>query len=145
MKTIRLIDVETLARTIWAEARGEGPDGMMAVACVILNRWRDPKWWSRDENDDIVDDTVEAVCRDPWQFSCWNKNDPNLPKLLAIDLSDQHFKAAFDIAYRCCFEDIIDLVEGSKHYHTKSISPDWAKGKFPVAHIGHHLFYNDIE
>ena len=31
-------DQEVLARTLWGEARGEGPEGMTAVACTIMNR-----------------------------------------------------------------------------------------------------------
>ncbi|MGG6879769.1 UNVERIFIED_CONTAM: cell wall hydrolase, partial [Pseudomonas aeruginosa] len=30
--------LDTLTKTIWGEARGEGREGMIAVAWVILNR-----------------------------------------------------------------------------------------------------------
>ena len=33
-----LVDIDTLARTIYGEARGESRQGKIAVACVILNR-----------------------------------------------------------------------------------------------------------
>ena len=45
-------DLDTLARTLWAEARGEGVAGMEAVAAVIMNRVNadlgnddKPDWW----------------------------------------------------------------------------------------------------
>ena len=34
----RTLETDTLARTLWGEARGEGHYGMEAVASVILNR-----------------------------------------------------------------------------------------------------------
>ena len=32
-------DIEIMAKTIYGEARGEGEEGMEAVACVIMNRY----------------------------------------------------------------------------------------------------------
>jgi spore germination cell wall hydrolase CwlJ-like protein len=56
-----------LARTLWAEARSQGGEGMHAVANVILNRAAQPDWWGKD---------IRSVCLAPYQFSCWNENDP---------------------------------------------------------------------
>ena len=66
-------DVDALARTVFGEARGECLSGQEAVASVILNRVafsgrRGGYWWGN---------TVYEVCHKPWQFSCWNQNDPN--------------------------------------------------------------------
>ena len=41
--TLALNTNDVLARTLWAEARGEGQAGMEAVACVILNRAAHPR------------------------------------------------------------------------------------------------------
>ena len=64
-------DRDILARTLWGEARGEGFDGQIAVAWTIRNRVFDGKaksWWGEG---------YAEVCLKPWQFSCWNQNDPN--------------------------------------------------------------------
>jgi len=135
-------DREALARTLWAEARSEGIMGMTAVACVIMNRFDNPGWWSRDRNDDIEDDTIEAVCRDPWQFSAWNPGDPNLPKLLAVNESDAVYKSALAIADACLADQQPDITQGADHYYRAgSKVPNWSVGREPVAHIGKHLFY----
>ena len=42
-------DILALSQTIWGEARGEGDDGMTAVAHVVLNRWRSGKWFDNSE------------------------------------------------------------------------------------------------
>ena len=55
--------IETLARTIWAEARSGGAAAMTHVANVICNRAAFPRWWGRD---------IASVCLAPEQFSCWN-------------------------------------------------------------------------
>lgn len=127
--------VDTLARTIWAEARGEGRQGMEAVACVILNRAAKPCWWGR---------SIESVCTKPWQFSCWNANDPNLSKLLSVTEKDGSFKEAVEIATLAEAGELKDMVFGATHYHTITISPKWAQGHTPVVVIGNHAFYKDI-
>ncbi len=52
-------DIEYLARTIWAEARGESTQGQLAVAEVVLNRLATGKWGS----------TVKAVVTSKSQFA----------------------------------------------------------------------------
>lgn len=123
--------VETLARTLWGEARGEGPDGMQAVAAVVLNRQAHRRW----PND------VVAVCQQPWQFSCWNPGDPNRSKLLAVTAKDAMFARALGIARDALAGELVDPTGGADHYHAKGILPSWAKGQTPSAAIGNHLFY----
>ena len=33
-------DLQILARTLFGEARGEGDEGIEAVACVVMNRFK---------------------------------------------------------------------------------------------------------
>ena len=39
-------DLQILARTLFGEARGEGDEGLEAVACVIMNRFKANKWYT---------------------------------------------------------------------------------------------------
>lgn len=131
--------LDTLARTLWGEARSEPLQGIRAVAAVVLNRALHPKvhWWGQ---------SIVGVCRAPKQFSCWNGDDPNLPKLLAVTEANDKFRICRSVA-----QDALDgklqaaRENGATHYHTKAISPKWAEGKVPCADIGNHLFYNNIE
>jgi N-acetylmuramoyl-L-alanine amidase len=113
-----------VALTILAEARGEGKDGMAAVACVIsqraINRGLTP----------------EQVCLQRKQFSCWNgKSD--LKSLYKSPMAQ----------WALYLEANIQNMNGEKvgyadHYYSTIISPPyWAKNKKPVAHIGQHKFY----
>lgn len=122
-----LTQQEIVAITILAEARGEGKSGMYAVACVISQRAKERK------------KSAAQVCLQPFQFSCWNKNDPQRPhlkKLLRHELAPYAMMLAKNI-------DNVDrkFVQYANHYHTKRVKPYWSKGKRPVAAIGNHLFF----
>ena len=135
---LKELEIDVLARTIWGEARGEGKEGMEAVASVILNRTEIAKrlngyWWGN---------TIIQVCQKPYQFSCWNKLDPNFKKLMAVDEGDMHFATAMRVARRAMLGFIKDRTYGATHYHTLNISPDWANGQKPTTRIGHHVFYS---
>lgn len=130
--------IDTLARTIWGEARGETLLGMEAVAAVVLNRVAVAQrrggrfWWGRD---------IQSVCRRPLQFSCWNPNDPNRDKLLRVTSQDRIFAMCTRIARRAVAGLLADPTSGADHYHAVGISPNWTHGKFPTVQIGNHIFY----
>lgn len=129
--------VDVLARTIWGEARGQVKEGMEAVASVVLNRVaiareRGGYWWGSD---------IVQVCQKPFQFSCWNANDPNRPKLLAVDDKNIHFATCKRIARRAVYGCLQDHTSGATHYHAYYVSPYWAKGVEPTITIGDHIFY----
>lgn len=132
--------IDVLARTIWGEARGEKLHGQEAVAATIMNRVakaqaRGSHWWGND----VID-----VCKKPYQFSCWNKDDPNLEKLLVVDEEDRAFKMAFRIAKRAVKGTLKDRTSGASHYHHHAMQPWWARGRVPTCQIGAHKFYRNI-
>lgn len=139
--------IDTLARTLWGEARGEVPprEAMAAVAHVVLNRRARPGWWGR---------SIEGVCRAPKQFSCWNADDPNLPKLQTVTLSNALFALALDVATELVTIDeadpaarcAADPTRGATHYHVARMRPPpgWARAAAAPQRIGNHLFYRDI-
>lgn len=133
-------DIDTLARTIWGEARGDGNTGMQAVACVILNRYKAAEASlakSRQFGADIT-----AICKKPYQFSCWLASDPNLAKILAVNTSTDSFASAVSIAKGVLSGSLPDITNGANHYHTSSVSPSWSSGATAVAVIGSHEFYS---
>jgi hypothetical protein len=120
------IQAGVVALTILAEARGEGRDGMSAVACVIAQR-------SLNRNL-----TPEQVCLQKWQFSCWNgKSEQDLDHLYKSPMAD----------WALYLEENIHSMNRAKvgfadHYYADWIkAPYWAKGNKPVAVIGKHKFY----
>jgi N-acetylmuramoyl-L-alanine amidase len=125
--------VDTVARTIWGEARGQGVPGMTAVAAVIGNRAANPRWWGAD---------LVSVCLKPWQFSCRNADDPNLPKLLAVDASDPQFAEALVIAGDLVAGTLVDPTGGADSYYDMSIPPpNWAATATCTVDIAGMRFY----
>ncbi|WP_420548997.1 cell wall hydrolase [Curvivirga sp.] len=140
LKILNNEEVDVLARTIWGEARGEQLSGMEAVASCVMNRVaksqaRGGHWWGNN----VVD-----VCKKPYQFSCWNKDDPNLTKMLEVNEEDKVFASAKRIAKRALRGSLADSTNGATHYHAAQILPWWAKGRTPIAGIGRHKFYKNI-
>jgi N-acetylmuramoyl-L-alanine amidase len=125
-------DIDTMARTIWGEARGESLLGKVAVAHVILNRVKADTWYGK---------TITGVCRKPHQFSCWNIGDPNRVKLLAVDLGDDAFRDSMFVAIGSVKGWFPDPTGGADHYCVKTINPKWSVGKTPVKVIGNHKFF----
>lgn len=133
----RALEIDVLARTLWGEARGEGTAGMQAVANVILNRVmiaeeKGKYWWGNN---------IIQVCQKPYQFSCWNRSDPNFRKLQGVDESNLYFATALRLARRAVLGKLEDMTGGATHYHAAGIEPYWAKREKPVAVIGNHIFY----
>lgn len=125
-------ETEIMAKTLYGEARGEGIPGLEAVASVILNRVKHPRWWGKN---------IREVCLKPMQFSCWNIDDPNRRKLMT-DLSDDPiFDICKRIAVRAIHGLLKDTTKGSTHYHTLKSHPKWANALVPNTQIGNHLFY----
>jgi len=126
---------DVLARTLWGEARGEGRRGVEAVAAVIMNRLAAGRWGA----------TVDAVCRAPKQFSCWNPGDPNRPKLEAVDARNPAFALCRGVAEAALAGRLADPTGGATHYHARGLVPWWARGRAPCAAIGRHLFYRGVD
>lgn len=81
-------DLYYLSRTMWAEARGEGREGMLHVGSVVLNRVRDNRFRN----------TIKGVVLQPSQFSVWNPNNPNYRRIRSVDESNAQFRVAVDAA-----------------------------------------------
>lgn len=153
---MNLIDTDILigSLTIYGEARGSSQDDRLAIAHTILNRCNAKKWWG-EKVKPHPDHSIAAVCLKPYQFSCWNANDPN-SRLLA-NLRTQYREAIKDKSCRAALKALIDAVDGfepdptlgATHYvttslHKSSKAPAWSKGKSFIE-IGAHRFFAGVE
>lgn len=129
-------EVDVMARTVYGEARGEKTDdALKAIAHVILNRTTDKekKWAS----------CPIKVSQQKYQFSCWNKNDPNYKLITKITLKNKNFRRSCRAALQAIKSK--DITNGANHYHSVFMKrkPRWAKNKkmIALARIGNHKFY----
>lgn len=139
-------DLHVMAATIWGEARGDGTEGMEAVARVIINRFYARKWFTgyRLDNGIKIPD-IKQTCLKKYQFSCWNRHDPNFSKILRLTDTDKTFCLCKEIAARVISGKLPDFTNNATFYHTRNIFPEWAKHHSPCYETTHHLFYNDIK
>ncbi len=133
--------VDILARTLYGEARGEylrrdgGISALMGIANVVMNRVRHQSWFGK---------TIEDVCLKPYQFSCWNENDPNRPVLLQVQSGkDKVFDTCVEVAKSVSGGSWPDITHGSDHYYAVWLAraPKWAVGKTPCFKVGQHVFF----
>jgi len=127
-------DLDTAARTIWGEGRGEPESGRIAIAHVIINRAAKGGWWG---------DTISKVCRKKWQFSAWNLGDPNREKMLSLKKSSEGYQQGLDAIVRAVISDD-DPTQSATHYHTKAVTPHWVEGAKKVLTVGNHHFFSNV-
>lgn len=126
-----------LALNVYHEARGETLPGQYAVAIVTFNRAK------KQES------KVCAQVFKPKQFS-WTIGKVSKVKggwKVANSMKPRDAKAwlvALDVARHTLKGDLPDFTGGATHYHTKAVSPHWAKKAKPVTTIGQHVFYAAI-
>ena len=138
-------DRDILARTLFGEARGEGVAGQIAVAWSIRNRvdmdlHHDGKadWWGEG---------YTGVCQKPYQFSCWNKTDPNYPFLIGVkSIPFRELAQARIAADQVIDGKVSDPTGGATHYYATTMqkAPTWVKGATQTLKFGHHVFFKDV-
>jgi spore germination cell wall hydrolase CwlJ-like protein len=115
------------ALTVWREARGEPIDGKRAIWAVIKNRVK--AGWGA---------TVLQVVTARYQFSCFNRDDPNVTK----------YPDPKDPAWLECLEAVTtngpDITSGAKWYFNPAIAhPTWADRMIRTLSIGNHDFFRE--
>lgn len=137
---MRTEEIEIFARTIYGEARGEytclegGLASLIAVGNVVMNRLKAQSRYGK---------TIQEVCQKPWQFSCWNENDPNRVILMKGEIVDPIFIVCREVASNVITHAWPDLTRGSDHYHATTLFPlpPWARGRQPKVRFANHIFY----
>lgn len=116
-------DTVCMLKNIYHEARGEGVEGMQAVALVTLNRAKQQ------------DKTVCEVVYQRKQFS-WTNTTKGRNKPIKGNID-----AAYNVASAAMSDKLIDFTGGATHYHTKKVKPIWRKSLDKIAIINNHVFY----
>jgi N-acetylmuramoyl-L-alanine amidase len=130
----RLSEQELLARCIYGEARGESELGKIAVAHVVMNRVKGRAWFGK---------TVHGVILKPFQFSCFNHDDPNCRVLSEPEIINRSMLECQRVADDALAGKSVDPTAGSTHYYSGDKEPRWVKDKgmsFQVK-IGCHKFF----
>lgn len=118
-------ELECLASAVYFESKGEPLEGQLAVAEVILNRVKSPKF----------PDTICGVVKQRNQFSFVRGGHiPSVPK------SSRAWRRAVAIA-QIAKQDLADsAVSTAMFFHATYVRPSW-RGLTRVASVGNHIFY----
>lgn len=134
-QTLSFADIDIGTRTLDGEAGNQGTDGLTAVAWVIRNRmtWAPYPWWGN---------TVETVCKKPWQFSAWNGG-PDTERIKALKQTDAEYARARAVLLSVMSGGIPDLTGGATTYKVRGTPAEWdrAVAAFPPREIGIHDFW----
>ena len=106
--------------------------------CIRDRDGRAQSWWG---------ESYAGVCRKSWQFSCWNKNDPNYAYLSgAKAIPAGQFSRAQKAADMVMSGQAKDPACAATHYYaiTMPKPPVWAKGAKEALRLGHHIFFTDV-
>ncbi|WP_245820540.1 cell wall hydrolase [Flavimaricola marinus] len=122
---------ECLAEALYFEARGESVRGLFAVGEVILNRV-DSGMYPGSVCGVVHQGTGRRyACQ--FTYTCDGNSDV-IHERAAYNRVGKVARLLIDGADR-------GLTDGATHYHTRAVSPSWAR-RFPMtAQIGSHLFY----
>ena len=124
-----------LATGIYFEARGEEVKGQAAVAQVILNRVRNPKYPGSICG--VVYQNKSWFNRCQFSFACDGIAD------LIVDR--RAFRLAKDVAMAVSAGKIfLAEVASSTHYNATYVNPSWAASMQRMTQIGSHIFYRTI-
>jgi len=132
---------ECLALNVYHESRDQSRIGMVAVAQVVLNRVRDPRFPNTICNvvqqQRFYDPPGSPIRIDNCQFSwyCDGKSDAPTEEIAwhTAQMQAAHAYYMYSIEY--------DITEGATHYHSTSVSPEWSSTKVHIVDIDNHKFY----
>lgn len=124
-------DRDILAKTLQAEAGGEGPEGMLAAGAIIANRVRAGGYG----------DGFNGVIMKPGQFSAWNGVTGYAGGQGAINMAGvQPSPEAYRIADLILAGGYNDPTGGATHYYNPAAAnPAWGAGG-NWQRIGNHVF-----
>lgn len=117
---------------VYGEARGEGQQGMLAVANVVKNRVEQRGTYVhqeilRDRQFSYFNNDWEMAKRDLEKFDC--KKDA------------ESLKTAFKVSLMVMFNTKGDNTKGATFYHAKRVKPYWVDYVDLTVEIKNHVFY----
>jgi spore germination cell wall hydrolase CwlJ-like protein len=124
-------DLECLTQAAYYEARGEGREGMQAVAQVVLNRARHPAFPKSVCGVVFQGAGLRSGCQ--FSFTCNGA--------MRARVNPVAWNRARDVASKALSGAVFSSVGNATHFHTTGVSPGWRNSLVQVSQVGSHLFY----
>lgn len=130
-KPSRARELDCLTQAVYFEARGESARGQAAVATVIMNRVKSPKFPKTVCGVVYQGATHRNGCQ--FSFAC-----DGLVERVVENLA---WTRARQVAARTLSGVVLRDIGSATHFHTTSVSPDWGSSMLRTAQVGLHVFY----
>ena len=124
-------DSDCLTQAVYYEARGEGEDGMRAVAQVILNRVRHPAYPKTICGVVYQGAYQRTSCQ--FSFACNGA--------MGAPVESWAWRRAKTVADAALNGYVMTSVGTSTSFHTTGVKPGWGGTMERVVQIGSHIFY----
>jgi len=137
----KLTEKQIIYFCLMAEGRGEGLQGIDAIANIIINRY----------NNNLKYKSISDVCLEKYQFSCfleYNKISAQISKELkennkkTIEISEYCQKITNNILNNRPIKRILN--KKTLHYCTINCFPKWRNDNKIEKIIGNHVFFKGI-
>jgi spore germination cell wall hydrolase CwlJ-like protein len=122
--------ITCLSRTVYWEARGEGPASMEAVANVVLNRLGQ-EGFPNTICEVVTQGREQGAC----QFSWWCDGRSNDAE------EDKSYAIAKEIARKALNGQLTDRTGGALYFHQRKVTPSWSAEYIKTVEVGEHVFY----
>lgn len=137
MQPVRSREVTCMAENIYREAATQSLAGKIAVGQVVINRTKSGQYPNNVCAVIYQKATVNnhKVCQFSW--TCAKKPTP-------IDYKSVAWQQSTQVAHNLLFytsNTLLDITNGSTHYHTHTVSPSWKHSLKRTASIDQHQFY----
>lgn len=119
-----MTEQETIAATLWMEARGEGKVGIKAVASVIANRAKKSG------------KSMARECLKRNQFACWNGRAHRVPR----NAKGKVWEYCNEIARKMVRGQFKVTNHATHYYNHKICNPSWGAKMKDAIIIGNHRF-----
>ena len=124
-------DTTCLAQAVYYEARSESLVGQEAVAQVVMNRTRDPRFPTSVCGVVFEQTGRYATCQ--FSFAC----DGSMDRLA----EPAAWQRAHAVAAQALHGFVLKPMQYATHFHASYVTPYWGSRLIRVGRIGHHIFY----
>ncbi|MBE1237972.1 cell wall hydrolase [Phaeovibrio sulfidiphilus] len=133
--TVSKNEMLCLALNDYWEARGESLRGRVAVAQVVLNRVKDPRFPNSICEVVSQNNSNGKACQFSWY--CDGRSD--------VPTDKRAWRSSVLLAMSVLRRDstVMDPTHGALWFHTKAVNPPWSRQMDRTGRIDNHIFYTD--
>jgi len=124
-------ELDCLTQAVYFEARGESARGQAAVAQVVMNRVRDPRF-PKSVCKVVYQGAASRGCQ--FSFACDGSRSGRRREASA-------WTRARRVAARALSGVAVAEIGSATHFHTTGVAPAWGPQMRRVAQVGMHIFY----